>query len=304
LLLSQQQQSQRGRVFSCGWKVPAEKIFPDYDIVPGSWYPANTRHQQQKQPQSKSQLLPPPQDITKHDLLLVGMYGTSTCPGPHDLMSEFPGKILFMRAEPIYWTLQSTMTKQYYPRYYQMGAFDYDRWHPRPVSTDDASFRNDNNKVEETREKGNNVIVRRYDQHTMQLLFVTLVLLDHMYQTERWDWIMDPFQRRQNTGQFPGVAYFTKNCVPFRQAAARNISAILPLYYGQGCTVPLPGNVQVLDKPRSNYTQNDRLFHDYKCTCIRCNGPFFLFMCVCVCIYSPVAVGFGFVSHCSGVVVS
>ncbi|KAL3904525.1 MAG: hypothetical protein SGARI_004886, partial [Bacillariaceae sp.] len=82
----------------------------------------------------------------------------------------------------------------------------------------------------------------------------------------RWQWIIDPRRRRQNTGKYNGMAYFAKNCVSFRQHAAINISTIagIPIFYGEGCAVEGDANTKLTGNSRTNYSQNYNFFHDFR----------------------------------------
>lgn len=147
-----------GNLFVCGRETMARRIFPEYNFQ-GPWNPTN--HQT---------------NATQNDILVVGMYGKG-CPAaklshPKDLKYEFKGKVLFVRAEPKFWTLQSTLTSDFYPRYYQMGAFEYDRHHP-------AITRNTSESI--------NLVSRRWEKHTLQLFYVVFVFLAQALGTERWE---------------------------------------------------------------------------------------------------------------------
>jgi hypothetical protein len=223
----------RGNLFVCGWNTTAERIFPDYHFQ-GPWNPQIHRS-----------------NSTRNDILVIGMYGKG-CPGssssrPQQLLYEFPGKVLFVRAEPKYWTLQSTMSNHFHPKFYQLGTFEYDIRHAREVDFP-------------------NLLTTRWDKRTLQVFYLVFVLLGQTYETERWHWITDPNQRRKNTGKYNGMAYFAKNCVPFRQEAAMNISTIagIPIFYGEGCSVESASNFKLNGHSRSNYTQNYNLFHDFR----------------------------------------
>jgi Glycosyltransferase family 10 (fucosyltransferase) C-term len=229
-----------GNLYVCGWNTMAERIFPDFNFQ-GPWNPTTKNGSNST-------------TTTKNDVLVVGMYGKK-CPGvkssrPQDLMYEFGGKVLFVRAEPKFWTLQSSMPTKFYRRFYQMGAFEHDRDHPGPVQDANSAT----------------TVLRQWEKHTLQVFYVTFVILEQAYGTERWDWITNPARRPRNTGKFDGVAYFAVNCVAFRQEAAWNISTIagLPIFHGEGCTVEGEANAKVVGSARSNYTQNYMLFQDFK----------------------------------------
>ena len=99
-----------------------------------------------------------------------------------------------------------------------------------------------------------------------------------------WLWLVDPAQRRKNTGRMGNaVVYLTTNCVPFRQYAARRIYDVvgLPIHTGPKCQLLLPksnDNVSsssssssimtipddLLSDRKSYHTNYEHLFYHYK----------------------------------------
>jgi hypothetical protein len=88
--------------------------------------------------------------------------------------------------------------------------------------------------------------------------------------SEVWDWWTEPTKRRNNTGRYPAIAYFARNCVPHRQAAARLLSSILPVHYSAmgGCKVlsQTPDRTFAVKSvpPRDAFRTNYVTYHDYK----------------------------------------
>jgi hypothetical protein len=308
-----------GTVYSCGWTVPSKQIFPDYDHVVGPWDPKKV----------------PYSNTTYRDILVIGMYGSSCPPitsNPFQTIQRFRGKVLWVRAEPKYWTLDSTTilntkknistTKSNHNpktefnrarfKLYQMGAFEMDRF--RDQSVPNASTVVESPPIKPTLSPSStpsiaeskstytsasqsttmasipttSTVPPTWQANTLQVHYLTFFVLDHVYGTERWEWFVDPNQRRRNTGQHSAIAYFTTNCIPYRQEAAAILSYILPIHTVQnGCVVDgIPSDpinriftnantknnstnytshVHVVSgTPRSDYTQNYNLFHEYK----------------------------------------
>ncbi len=91
-----------------------------------------------------------------------------------------------------------------------------------------------------------------------------------------WTWLTDPTKRRNNTGLYsPAIAYFVRNCVPYRQKAAKRLSDLVPVHYSPfGCKVENSNSVSNSSTPmtiagptatgRDVYEKNYVVFHDYK----------------------------------------
>jgi len=86
-----------------------------------------------------------------------------------------------------------------------------------------------------------------------------------------WLWLVDPTQRRKNTGRMANaVVYLTTNCVPFRQYAARRIHDVLGLPIHSGPKCQLSNNVssvipeELLSDRKSYHSNYQYLFRQYK----------------------------------------
>lgn len=295
----QQQQTAVGKVYTCGWKSPTTQMFPDYEYVMQPWDPKRV----------------PYSTTTYHDLLVIGMYKACPITNPFQIIRQFRGKVLLIQAEPKFWTLDTAVMKKKKNRpsnsssrarskLFQMGAFETDRLQqhynqalseavvvesttpalPSSTKADNASApivtaeeADDVAFVKSTPSTSLSSLSKPWQDNTLQVHYLTLFLLEHVYGTERWEWIIDPTKRRRNSGRYSAVAYFTSNCVPFRQEAAMVLSGILPIHYGEGGCEIVPSdsnssnndnhssNVHVVSgTPRSDYTQNHNLFHEYK----------------------------------------
>jgi hypothetical protein len=176
---------------------------------------------------------------TPNDILVVGMYGPCLGKvrffargGPAQVLQLFEGKVLYINGEAF-----GHLDRNVIDREYQVG--------PYSPATD-------------------------WPQNSLLVYFfvVSFGLLNNQADVPLWDWVFDPNQRRNNTEMHHGVAYFASKCLKFRQRAALRISEVIPVYYGNGCKLPVPSNhtaVQLSnDGGRGNWQQNYEFFHDFK----------------------------------------
>ncbi|CAB9506257.1 Glycosyltransferase family 10 (fucosyltransferase) [Seminavis robusta] len=172
--------------------------------------------------------------LQPQDVLVYGMHKKCGWIGKKsstELLKNFPGKILYMNGES--WGNIQDWSPTTNERLYQLGPY-----------------------IEQ----------QVWQQHTMQLYF--LVMAFFMLPEEKQQWILDPALKPHNTGRHNAVAYFTSNCVPFRQEAATAIAKVIPVHYTRGC--PLEEVENTVKHTRKDDQDanggpftNDALFHNY-----------------------------------------
>lgn len=267
----------RGRVLYCGW-AQHRHLFPDYD-PPLEWSPEYLPH------------------LTEHDVLLYSMNQHKrkdpACDGfqsadPQDLLDVFPGRILYVNGES--YTVALGRFRPVHAatgRIFQIGAFP----------------KTPNNGGGGSSGSGSSGSSLRDAAVANRTMAVTYMALYHMRRLAHPGVGFEPAlldaARPVNTGRHrDGVAYFTSKCVPHRQEAARNISGVLTVHYGDGCPVEplLPaeaaaavaggnhsgdasaaasaaagsgggggggGTVHVANQTRQDFKENYLLYHDY-----------------------------------------
>jgi hypothetical protein len=182
---------------------------------------------------------------TRDDILVVGMYGPCldstrffSKGGPAKIHNLFQGKVLYINGEAY-----GHLDKNVIEREYQIGPYSPPSEFP--------------------------------DSNSLLVYFfaVCLGIINSQSEYPLWDWIFDPNQRRHNTGKHNGVAYYASRCLKFRQKAALQISEIVPVYYGKGCTLnPLmeqdsmsrTNAIQLVENGRHDWVKNHQFLHDFK----------------------------------------
>ena len=235
----------RGRVFYCGW-FSNRHFLPDYD--------------------KPLEVVDPTTSYTPDDILLYSKNQNANqprpCPGfkspnPDDLLEHFPGKILYINGE--WYTvnkekpLEAKHTIPPNNRIFQIGAF-------APLSSSSTM----SSSSLQTHNNLNHTFAVHYMviYHTKQLGHHIIDYLKRFQRLDRNEGYTKRHQARGNQnnpngnkyerskdlsrpaydGTYHGVAYFTSNCVAFRQEAARRLSSILTIYYGGGCRPPVSLN--------------------------------------------------------------
>lgn len=273
-----------GRLFYCGWNSVPALLFPEYDFQEQMWNPAINNNDNSSSFTSTN----------SNDVLVVGMYGPCLGErrffahgGPARIYELFAGKILYINGEA-YGHLDSRVID----REYQIG----------PPSSSSSSLpattlsKRASNRARTRASKSMTILTttpeKQQPDNFRQVYFVAVCLgmIAAASQTQQptttndstssiRDWILDPTQRRINTGKYSGVAYYASHCQRFRQRAASQISEVVPVYFGKGCKVdPLKPPAETQQR-RSNYTnaikllegksridwqQNHQFLHDFK----------------------------------------
>jgi hypothetical protein len=86
--------------------------------------------------------------------------------------------------------------------------------------------------------------------------------------------LVDHSKKPHNTKEYSAIVYLATKCQPHRQIAAQQLSTILPVHYGETCTVmgfnnnnnnnntrPIPSSIRT---SRNEFQYNDQLFRHYK----------------------------------------
>jgi hypothetical protein len=226
-----------GRVYKCGYTLPFEAMFPDYESVREAWDP--NLH-----------------NTSTNDILVYGMHGKCSIKDVTDLLEKFHGKVLYHNGEPhgnIFQDNKDFSLKdpnQFKDRVYQTGP--YPKQH-------DNNTRNNHNITDsiDTIEQNQSLLLHQ---------LTTVLLRCHYLQNQtRYEWVVNPSKKRHNTGHYNAVVYFAKRCAGFRQQAATNISTILPLHHGKHCKInSANATISPIDTDRASYLDNPYIFVNYK----------------------------------------
>jgi hypothetical protein len=173
--------------------------------------------------------------LQPQSVVVYGMYGN--CHGikyqafrDKFVGCNFPAKIIYANGEPFGNALQNSRCPQ---NEYQIGGAVDESDHEHIMSVTLAAW-----------------AVLRFTETQRQMLF-------------------EPLQRPINTGKHNAVIYINGNCVPFRQEAALNISAFVPIHFGGPCKVKTTNGVVKRMGRHDNWESNWKIFSDYKyCLCM------------------------------------
>jgi hypothetical protein len=221
----------RGHLYSCGHNLGGNRVFPDYTPIQEQWDPnihTNT---------------------TQYDILVYGMHGR--CVGQsngvsnnniNDIVTKFNGKILYFNGEPVGDVFDDVSNPEaFLDRVYQIGPYP-----PQPER------------------KNDDILATMRRTQSLQVYFLTMYTLVVHHNTTQWEWLIDP-EKKRRSNQHEAIIYLTSNCSPFRQQAAENLSAVLPLEYGPGCRINTPNaTLSAVATSRANFVQNYKVFSQYR----------------------------------------
>jgi hypothetical protein len=274
--------SPKGRIFYCGWEWPIARLFPDFnDSQPHKQWNPNE--------------IPP--NSTEHDILVYGMHGP--CPSRNVeriLHHDFAGKVLYLNGEsvgnvfdmiPQDWILDPKNHPQVY-RLFQIGPYP-------PIQFQVGASDSNSNNTSDT-----NVLLKQqrnqfYNQQSLLVFHMAIYLSrelaerednnDSLDRTTRinhnqdrhndiiqsntplWKLLSDHSKKPRNTREYSAIVYLASNCQPHRQIAAQQLSTVVPVHYGEICTVVGVNNSRIpssLLTNRDDFRHNDLIFRHYK----------------------------------------
>ena len=232
-----------GGLFHCGWSSHrlGEALFPEYAanfVV--HWgkndpAPATT---DTTTVASTEQLIRQP---TAQDILVFGQHGP--CPNNY---RDFPGKVLFRNAE------SHGDVHQEKPNYYQLGS---------GMKMDLLG----RNQVEIR-----SVAMTLFGDLPQLAPFILGDKTKAASASQSFSSKQEP--KPINTGEYNAVAYISRNCVPYREAAVKAIAQIMPIHYGSTCRGdpatsnadqrrPMPDRIKPVDGNWRNVIQS---YHNYR----------------------------------------
>jgi hypothetical protein len=232
----------RGKVYICGYASPASaNLFPDYEFIATPWNPRIHS------------------STTPDDVLVFGMHGPCAVTSVPEIASKFHGKILFSNGEPIGNVFQDNKAEilrnpdKYINRVYQMG--------PYPPEGNEIFINNN------TKNNGDDVVSKLERENSIQIHFMATILYAHFYilNITQMDWLIDPNQRRHNTGKFNAIIYLTGKCYEFRQLTAITLAQSYQLHHGNGCKIQSANaTISPIATGRLSWVGNHEIFYQYK----------------------------------------